>query len=262
MGMPLAAVDALQDLMPAADFVDGSSAMWAVRSTKSTSEIARLRGACLANAAGFRAGFEAPALGMREDEIANRILVGALGSEVAETACVEVGWIAATSGPSGYDRFVAAPRPRRLESGDMLWADLGMTVDGYWSDYCRAAVIGGPTQRQSDRQARIGEATAAGVAMARPGVAVADIARAVRAAMSRLGLPELAFGRVGHGIGVNATEPPSIVEDDRTVLEAGMVITIEPAATLDDGLYCAEQVVVVGDTPEVISPSPVELSHI
>jgi hypothetical protein len=49
------------------------------------------------------------------------------------------------------------------------------------------------------------------------------------------------------------------VEHDSTILEAGQVITCEPAASLDDGLYCTEQIVVVGETPEVLSTFPTEL---
>ena len=92
--------------------------------------------------------------------------------------------------------------------------------------------------------------------MARPGVAVADIARAVRQASARLGLNGLGFGRLGHGIGLTATEPPSVVEHDPTILEANMVITIEPAAVEDDGLYCDEQIIVVGAEPEILSVYP------
>ena len=101
-----------------------------------------------------------------------------------------------------------------------------------------------------------------GVEMARPGVRVADIARAMRAASVRLGLNGLGFGRLGHGIGLTATEPPSVVEHDPTILEAGMVITCEPAAVEDDGLYCTEQIIVVGDPPEVLSVYPTELASI
>jgi Xaa-Pro aminopeptidase len=98
--------------------------------------------------------------------------------------------------------------------------------------------------------------------MARPGVATADNARAMRGAHHRRGLPSHGLGRLGHGIGLTATEPPSVVEHDRTVLEAGQVITCEPAAVLDDGLYCTEQIVVVGDTPEVLSTFPTDLAAI
>jgi len=144
----------------------------------------------------------------------------------------------------------------------MLWADLGFTADGYWSDYCRAAVVGGPSPQQIDRQRRIAEATAAGVALCRPGVAIADIAREVRRTSEHLGLAGLGFGRLGHGIGLNATEPPSVVEHEPTILVRGMVITIEPAATYDDGLYCAEQIVVVGDQPELLSVESSDLRSI
>jgi Xaa-Pro aminopeptidase len=37
------------------------------------------------------------------------------------------------------------------------------------------------------------------------------------------------MGRMGHGIGLNLTEPPSISQTDQTVLEAGMVVSIEPS---------------------------------
>jgi len=84
----------------------------------------------------------------------------------------------------------------------------------------------------------------------------------MRAAVERLGLPTLGFGRLGHGIGLTATEPPSNVEHDPTILEAGMVITCEPAASMDDGLYCTEQIVVVGETPDVLSAYPTELATI
>jgi len=52
------------------------------------------------------------------------------------------------------------------------------------------------------------------------------------------------------------------VEHDDTILEDGMVITCEPAASLEDGLYCTEQVIVVGDTPEVLSTFPTELRSV
>jgi Xaa-Pro aminopeptidase len=80
--------------------------------------------------------------------------------------------------------------------------------------------------------------------------------------LTELGLPSLEFGRMGHGLGRAATEPPSVAQWDDTLLERNMVITIEPAAVLDDGLYCAEQVVRVDDPPEVLSQSPTALATI
>jgi hypothetical protein len=41
-----------------------------------------------------------------------------------------------------------------------------------------------------------------------------------------------------------------------------MVITVEPASVEDDGLYCAEHIVVVGDQPEVLSTAPGALGSV
>jgi len=253
---------ALADRLPAVELADGMDPMWAVRAIKEQGEIDRLRIACRAAAAGFAAAFAAPRAGSTEREVAAIMESGGIAGMAASGAWVQLGWIGITSGPGSYERFVAGPRDRRLVQGDMVWADLGFTADGYWSDYCRAGVVGGPTARQIDRQQRIVETTKTGVDMARPGVAVADIARAMRATSARLGLTGLGFGRLGHGIGLTATEPPSMAEHDPTVLAAGMVVTCEPAATEDDGLYCTEQIIVVGDTPEVLSAHPTELASI
>lgn len=258
----LSDINGLSDRLPGVHMADGMDAIWSVRAIKEPGEIDRLRVACRAAADGFAAAFAAPRGGDTERAVATLMESGGISGSATSGTWVQLGWIGITSGPGSYARFVAGPRDRRLERGDMVWADLGFTADGYWSDYCRAGVVGGPTARQVDRQRRIVETTQVGVDMARPGVAVADIARAMRATSARLGLTGLGFGRLGHGIGLTATEPPSMVEHDPAVLEAGMVVTCEPAAVEDDGLYCTEQVIVVGDVPEVLSVYPTELASI
>ena len=262
LGATFGDIVALAERLPGAELADGMDAIWDVRAIKDPGEIDRLRVACRAAAAGFAAAFARPQAGSTEHDVAAAMEAGGLTAGVGSGAWLQLGWIGITSGPGSYARFVAGPRDRRLEHGDMVWADLGFTADGYWSDYCRAGVIGGPSARQVDRQRRVVETTQTGVEMARPGVAVADIARAMRAVSARLGLNGLGFGRLGHGIGLTATEPPSVVEHDPTVLQAGMVITCEPAATEDDGLYCTEQMIVVGDAPEVLSAYPTDLVSI
>jgi Xaa-Pro aminopeptidase len=143
----------------------------------------------------------------------------------------------------------------------MLWIDLGVRAAGYWSDTCRAGVVGGPSPRQQDLQRRIVHATAAGVAMIGPGVAVADIARAsfgLRDAIE--GAVPVPIGRAGHGIGLSITEYPHVAEYDHTVLEPGMVITVEPFVSDDAGMYCAEEVAVVTqDGHELLTNAPREL---
>jgi Xaa-Pro aminopeptidase len=274
LGMPVELVGRLAERLPAVELVDGSSVILGARLRKSDAEIERLARACAANTHAFGAVFTGSLEGVAEDVVARRLVRSALDAaddwadhdgsvgRDGSGGWTMPGWVAITSGEGGYDRFLGHPRPRTLEVGDMVWADLGVTVDGYWSDFCRAAVVGGPTTRQRDQQDRILAATADGVAVARPGMRARDVAAAVTRGLERVGLPSFGFGRVGHGIGLTATEIPHIAAYDSTVLERGMVVTVEPASVGTDGLYCAEQVVVVDDPPRVLSLASGELGSV
>ena len=238
--------------------VDGQELLWSLRTVKSPYEIACLRAAAHATSAAFAQALVGTVSGVTERELARRIAAAAIGAG-ADT----VGWIAMTSGSGSYDRFVSAPRNRIIREGDLVWADVGVRVDGYWSDFCRAAVVGAPSLRQMEMQESVVEATDAGIEVARAGTAVAEVAASVRDRSDALGLASLGFGRLGHGIGLDATEPPSVAEFDGTVLQPGMVITIEPAVVHETGLYCAEQVVAITDgAPEVLSKAPTCLSTV
>lgn len=238
-----------------AHLIDVQRLVWSLRMRKSPTEIEALRVAAHACAAGFEEGYAGPLEGRAEEDIA-RGIVGAAIRGGAE----RVGWIGLTSGPGSYHRFVSAPRARIVEKGDLVWADVGAISGGYWTDYCRAAVVGPISDVRRDLQAAVVDATTLGISMARPGMPVAEIAAAVRARCAELGVPLIGYGRLGHGIGLSATEPPSLAEWDATTLEAGMVITVEPAVEHESGLYCTEQVVAVtNDGPDLLSIAPTSL---
>jgi Xaa-Pro aminopeptidase len=150
----------------------------------------------------------------------------------------------------------------------MLWFDAGCSVQGFWSDFSRAGVVGRPTAEQRQAQRRIVDLTARGVALVKPAVPVAEIAWVVQEGVRDIGLPaevvtsDLA-GRVGHGIGYDITEPPHVSVDDPTILAPGMVITIEPGVATSFGLFHAEEVVAVTDDGHrVLSRSPRTLRSI
>ena len=52
------------------------------------------------------------------------------------------------------------------------------------------------------------------------------------------------IGRMGHGLGLDVTEPPSIAPGDETRLEEGMVITLEPSAVLPGAGGMAQRLMV------------------
>ena len=63
---------------------------------------------------------------------------------------------------------------------------------------------------------------------AKPGATCADVSNAMLSILQKEGLSSNSVGRMGHGLGLQMTEPPSIMSNDNTVLEENMVIAIEP----------------------------------
>jgi Xaa-Pro dipeptidase len=247
LGIPVLDFEHLRAELVPARFEDAAALLWRLRMIKSPGDINAIRRACSITGRAYEATFATIRRGDRDTAAARQM----------ETAMVDGGgrdpWVHVTSGPGNYALATGAPADRGLETGDLLWFDAGCSALGFWSDYSRAGVVGHPSREQSDAQRRIVELTHLGIEMVRPGVPVAEIASRVNHATLALGLPvisatSLLAGRIGHGIGYDITEPPHVSESDPTVLEAGMVISIEPGVATEYGLFHAEENVVVTET--------------
>jgi Xaa-Pro aminopeptidase len=248
-------VERLKVLLPDAELVDAARAIWRVRMRKSAAEIACLRRACAITDATYEQLFAEVRPGITEREIARRV-----GALMLEHGADRVGWVMLTSGQGQYHRTLGTPRERAVQNGEMLWLDLSAIYNGYASDFCRAGIFGGPNVEQEELQEKVYAATVAGVQAVRPGVQARDVAAACNAELSRQGLAPLNVGRLGHALGLLSTEPPDVSVHDGTVLEPGMVLTIEPTVIRDDGIFEVEQNVVVTDTGcEMLSKSPPHL---
>jgi Xaa-Pro dipeptidase len=160
----------------------------------------------------------------------HRLLHGLLVELGAET----VPYLVPVSGPSGYDQINMGPTDRVLSAGDMLVIDVGATFGGYFCDFDRNFAIGHASDVVSAYR-RVHDATEAGLAAVRPARTAAEVYQAMATVLgSGQGAPT-PIGRMGHGLGLDVTEPPSIAPGDETRLEEGMVITLEPSAVLPGG---------------------------
>lgn len=129
-------------------------------------------------------------------------------------------------------RIHGRPSNRRLEDGDLLVVDAGATVEGMAADMCRTIVVGGkPDALQQRAFEAVRAALEAAIAAARPGVTGRKIDAAARKTLLAHGYPLL--HDVGHGVGLEVHESPRLAEDSDEILEAGMILAIEP------GLYVA-----------------------
>jgi Xaa-Pro aminopeptidase len=256
LGMPFNEFLLLQKETPGVEFVDAADVFWRLRMVKSEAEAACIRAACHITSRAYASLFAQFKEGMTEREAA-AILSIAMVQEGADRP----GLLDVTSGAGRYDRTSDAPTHRVVRRGDMLWLDAGAIVNGYWADFSRAGVVGGPTAEQLAMQQTVNDLTRRGVDMVRPGVPVAEIARACYSGLERLGRQTNVAGRIGHGVGLHITEPPHVATYDPTILAPGMVITVEPGIITEYGAFHIEQnVLVTRDGCEVLSIAPRELA--
>jgi Xaa-Pro aminopeptidase len=249
LGISLSDYQRLQDVLPGARFVDAAPAIWPIRMRKSLAEIDSLRQACRVTDAALTRLFAELRPEMTERDIARR-----LGQLLLAEGADRIDWIMMTSGRGQYHRTFGVPRDRQLEPGDMVWMDVSAVVNGYKADYDRAAILGGPTSEQVALQEIVHAATMAGIGAIQPGTPVRAVMEAVNASLHDAGLEVRDSGRIGHGLGLQSTEPPDVSLSDPTILEPGMVITVEPAIIRDDGIYQVEQNIAITDTGhEVLS---------
>jgi methionyl aminopeptidase len=122
-----------------------------------------------------------------------------------------------------------------LNVGDLVNIDVSAELDGYWADTGASFPVGTVSTQASELLRATRLALADGMKQARAGRPLRNIGRAVEQRARQCGF-KVVRNLCGHGVGRNIHEEPSIPNtfdrQDRTVLRAGLVITIEPFFTL------------------------------
>jgi len=224
LGLSIGQLRELEAAVPGAALVDGDAVFAELRLIKTPTEIAVIRETCARSLAAWDRAVPAFRPGMTNADL-ERILAAELsagGSDFDIAGHVTVGNGVHGEAPYG--------------PGQTVWADFGGTLQGYQADVARRAVFGKPTPAHLDTHAAITAILEEEIAAIRPGIRACDVARAVSDALERAGYPPLgAKKRVGHGLGLSASEVPSLGLSDTTELRPGMVLTPEPRFTLPTG---------------------------
>lgn len=178
------------------------------------------------------------------------------------------------TGPPAFDSIVASgprsalpharPSDRVIREGDLVLFDFGATVEGYCSDVTRTVVVGASRPWQRRVHGAVRAALDAAVSAAEPGRPAAEVDAAARRALEERSVEEGAFGHsVGHGIGLEVHEKPSLSRESDDILQTGNVVTIEPGVYLRGrGGVRIEDDVVIGDGGEVMSDASRDLVEI
>jgi len=220
--LSLHAAEVITTRTGASELVDVGGEIRRLRLTKNDDEVEKLaRAAAITDAAGEQVLARLRA-GQSEVDAAFMIgsVIGELGGALAFPSLVQ-------SGPNSALPHLE-PSNRKLARGDFVLLDFGAAFAGYKADMTRVAVVGEPNPKQREIHKVVLEAHDAAIAAVRPGVTTGDVDAAARRVIDAAGYGENFFHRIGHGLGLEDHEDPSMDPGSRTALEPGMVFTVEP----------------------------------
>lgn len=137
----------------------------------------------------------------------------------------------AVSGKNGSKPH-GVPGGKIIESGDFLTLDFGAVVDGYHSDMTRTVAVGSVSDRQAEVYETVLASQKAGLAAVKAGALCKDVDFAARSVIEAKGCGCYFGHGLGHGVGAEIHEFPSLSPKSEAVLQAGNVVTVEPGIYL------------------------------
>lgn len=123
---------------------------------------------------------------------------------------------------------------RRLRKGDCITFDIGCRIDGYCSDMTRTVFLGSPDAELRSIYEAVRAAQEEALAVLRPGVPCKLVDLAARDHLNRLGFGPYFGHSLGHGVGLEVHELPTLAKTSDQILEPGDVVTVEPGVYLPE----------------------------
>jgi Xaa-Pro aminopeptidase len=121
---------------------------------------------------------------------------------------------------------------RIMAPGDFVTLDFGAVYNGYHSDITRTVVLGRPEKKQEEIYQLVLEAQMSAIESLRAGIKASDVDGAARRIIEQAGYGKQFGHGTGHGVGLSIHEKPRLSAKDQSLLEEGMVVTIEPGIYL------------------------------
>ncbi|MDA7965052.1 Xaa-Pro peptidase family protein [Ruegeria sp.] len=227
----------LQEVMkglPEATFEDAADIILKVRNVKSPQEIEYLRRAAIISAEAQKKTFTQVRAGMTENEVAQ-----VLRQNLIENGAEKISLLCVLSGANDKG-IVLLPTDRVIQKGETLGFDVGVSYKGYWSDLARTASVGAPSDELKEFYGWMMQLRHDCNMQLTAGNTPADVIGVVDKYLAERGLKTMGVGRVGHGVGIETTEYPSLAAFEEIIFEVGNVFACNPNFSNHLGFINAE----------------------
>lgn len=200
-----------------------SQLVWDLRKVKDKAELGYMRKAAEITDEGIRRVAEVIRPGIREYEVAAEIeyAMRKLGSEgVAFETIVASGRRSAFPHGGCTDK--------KIKKGEFIVLDLGAKYQNYRADLTRTLLIGKPSQKQAKIYETVRKAQQKAFESLYEGVKAKDADAVARKIIKQAGYGKYFVHSLGHGVGLDVHELPTLTPESKDLLKAGNVVTVEP----------------------------------
>ncbi len=221
--MPLSLFDRVGKRIPEIMFRQDQDVVWAQRSVKDAGEVELMSEAGRLADAAMEALWEKLGVGVTEHQLAAEASYAMMRAG-AEAHAFE---FTVGSGPrSAYPH--ASSTGRKIVEGDLIVVDIGASYQGYCSDITRTFIAGRPDGKRTKLYETVLRSHDVTFTSMKPGASCREVD-----AISRKVIEDAGYGRnyihsLGHGVGLEIHEPPSVSQRSNETLVAGNVISDEP----------------------------------
>ena len=251
--MPYRIYSSYGDKLPGVELVPLGQSLEKIRWVKDEREVAALRKAAAITDDAFDHIVDFIKPGVREAEIALEIEYF-MKKKGAQRAAFEI--IVASGPRAALPHGVASQKI--ISGGEFVVLDFGAVYDGYHADMTRTVITGRPDEKQRQIYDLVLRAQEKAIEAIKPGVKCCVVDLAARDMITVEGYGANFGHGLGHSVGLEIHEKPSFTPRDETILEPGMVITVEPGVYLSGwgGVRIEDLIHVTNDGYEILSKSP------
>lgn len=234
-----------------------SQLVWDLRKVKDLTELRRMRKAAEITSQGMKTAVEVMTFGKREYEVAAEIeyAMRKLGSQGVAFETIVASGLRSAFPHGGCTQ-------KKIKKGEFIVVDIGAKYEHYRADLTRTFLLGEPTVKQRKIYQTVLKAQQKAFESLGEGIKAKQADAVARRIIEKAGYGKHFVHSLGHGIGLDVHELPSLTPDSKDTLKTGNVVTVEPGVYIVGfgGVRIEDTVLVGKEKAEKLTKAPYELT--